>query len=465
MMTGIASALALIASAVAAPAAPASVEDVFTPENRNMLVMQLEAAIAEAQAEHGVVPARAAAEIRRKASLDYAPLDDIAEEYKLVRHRMVALLNVWRRSLSPEAQDALHRGVTTVDIYDTVRILQTKEAIGFLRDDMVAVEAQLVELAAAHRDTPMVGRTLGQHALPITFGKKVAVWAAANRRNIERLNAVECRLDTLGVLRGAVGTHLGLGPKGREIERQVSQSLGLGPTNPADWHGMRDVFAEYAAALAISSRVYAAIGEEVFLLQMTDIGEVHEQRPTTAVSSSTMPHKRNPSLSEALIHWGRVLPATAGILTEDVVNAFERDNTSRPNRTLEALSLDAEDMMDDVARLLDRLAIDDRRMAENLALTDGMILAQRLVLHLQDAVGKEVAETRVTAAAQRSMAEGIPFRASLLDDEVIAPHLADDLDELLDPAGYMGLSAEQVDATIAWLAARPTEPACSDGRN
>lgn len=460
-MTCLSGAMLFLSSVMLQTMAPSSIEEVFTPEYRNTLVMRVEAAIADAQADKGIISQQAAREINRKATLDYAPLDEITKEYKIVRHRMVALLNVWRRSLSPEAQNALHYGTTTVDIYDTVRILQIKETIGFLREDMLAVEAQLIELAEEHRDTPMVGRTLGQHALPITFGKKVSVWAAANRRNIERLNALECRLNTLGVFRGAVGTHLGIGPDGQEIEQQVANTLGLGPTHPADWHGMRDVFGEYAAILSISSRIYSAVGAEVFMLQMTDIGEVYERRPGTAISSSTMPHKRNPSRSEALIHWGRVLPATADILIDDIANTFERDNTSRPNSTIEDLSIDAETMMKDVSLLLDRLEIDEERMAENLEHTDGMILAQRLVFHLQDAVGKEVAETHVTMAARRALEKGTSFRQSLLEDPVIAPHLADDVDGLLDPKGYMGLAAEQVDATVAWLEARTANPGCS----
>ncbi|RFB05149.1 lyase family protein [Parvularcula marina] len=462
MMNSLISGWLLILASSSSPSSPQTVEDVFTPEHRNMLVMQVEAAIANAQADHGVISRKVAREIGRTATLEYAPLDEVAAEYKIVRHRMVALLNVWRRSLSPEAQNALHFGATTVDIYDTVRILQVRESIGLLREDMLAVEALLVELAREYRDTPMIGRTLGQHALPITFGKKASVWAAANRRNIERLNDMECRLVTLGVFRGAVGTHLGLGPKGIEIENSVAESLGLGPVTPADWHGMRDVFGEYASVLSISSRTYSKIGEEIFFLQSTDIGEVYERRASTAISSSTMPHKRNPSRSEALIHWGRVIPAEANILMDDIANAFERDNTSRPNSTIEDLSVDAAEMMDDLESLLERLEVEPDRMAENLGRTDGMILAQRIVFALQEDVGKEAAEAHVTEAARASLTQGLSFRESLLADPEIGPYLTDNIDELLDPSTYLGLSAEQADETIAWLASTPATPVCGE---
>jgi adenylosuccinate lyase len=440
---------------------PDRVAEVFTDAHLNTLVMQVEAALAEAQAAEGVISANAAREIRQTASPDYAPLDAVAAEYEIVRHRMVALLNVWRRSLSEEARQALHFGATTVDIYDTVMILQLKDAIAVMRTDLAALETSLMRLAIEHRDTPTIGRTLGQHALPITFGKKVSVWAAANRRNIERLNDVECRLNELGVMRGAVGTHLGLGPHGIAIEKRVASRLGLGPVAPADWHGMRDVFGEYAAALAIMARTHAKIGEEIFRMQMTELGEVREGRAATAVSSSAMPHKQNPNRSEALIHYGRTIPAQADILMADIANEFERDNTSRTNQTLVDMTLLAGDMIRDADRLIARLEVDKDQMARNLALTDGMILSQRIVFEVQDALGKEEAERHVGKAARRSVADGIPFADALMQDERLRPLLDGKVEALLDPATYMGLSAQQVDATATWLKSRPITANCA----
>jgi adenylosuccinate lyase len=306
----------------------------------------------------------------------------------------------------------------------------------------------------------MIGRTLGQHALPITFGKKVAVWAAMNRRNIERLKEVLARIETSGILKGAVGTHLGLGERGVEVEKRFAKTLGLEAPDPADWHGVRDVVAEYALALALISKSYAAIGGEVFRLQMTDIGEVIEVRPETAVGSSTMPHKSNPSRSEALVHAGRTIPRLAEVLLDDVENSFERDNTSRPNDVIEQISIEAARMMRDAQRLISSLEIDTTRMRANIDATDGMVMAQRIVLALADSIGREEVEERVRLAAERSIAEKTPFREALLADEILAPLLAERLDALLDPTTYIGLSATQVDRTNAAIArARRTDPA------
>jgi adenylosuccinate lyase len=446
-----------------------SVEAIFAQENTNAIVMRIEAAIASAQADYGVVPRAAADEITAKADIRYAPLADIEAENAIVRHRMVALLNVWRRSLSPEAGDALHRGVTTVDIYDTTLVLQLLETIDLLLADMGALEQDMVCLAERHKDTPMMGRTLGQQALPITFGKKVAVWAAQNRRNMDRLYEVRARLRTSGVLKGAVGTHLGLGEMGVEIETGVSERLGLDAPEPADWRPARDVFAEYAQVLALIAKSNAAIGGEVFRLQMTEFGELEESRPATAVGSSTMPHKRNPSLSEALIYYGRTIPAMAEIVLADVESVFERDNTSRSNQTLADISIEAADMMRDTRRLVGRLVIHADRMEANMDITDGMIMSQAVVLFLADTMSKEEAEERVRLAAEHSLDRGIAFRDSLLTDAVIGPKLVDVVDGLLDPRASLGLASRQVTRTTDWIAdgrARRGEPpliACRGG--
>lgn len=429
----------------------ADAKAIFSKENETALVMKVEAAIAAAQADHGVIPRAAADEIATKADVAYAPEADLAAEYDIVRHRMVALLNVWRRSLSPEAGDALHHGVTTVDIYDTVMVLQLLDMTRLLLGAMSEYEDAMMCLAVQHRETPMMGRTLGQHALPITFSKKVAVWAAQNRRNMDRLYELRARLQTSGLLKGAVGTHLGLGDKGAEIEARLAGYLGLGPPEPADWRPARDVFAEYAQVLALIAKSNAAIGGEVFRLQETDIGELAEVRVSTAVGSSTMPQKQNPNLSEALIYYGRTIPALADVLLADVESVFERDNTSRSNTTLAEISREAADMVSDAGRLLGRLHVDTRRMRANMDATGGLVMSQRIVLFLAERMSREEAEQRVRVIAAEVTASGQAFRDALLADDHLGPHLEGHVDKLLDPTTYLGLSPQQVDRTANWI--------------
>ncbi len=436
-----------------------TIEDLFEPNNRNQRIMDIEVAIAQAQAANGVIPKSAAEHIADMADVRYIPLDALALEYKKTNHRMVALLNVWSTHLDAEAANYLHYGVTTVDIYDTVRVLQVRDSILLLIEDMRDIETALLKQADKNRDTIMIGRTIGQHALPITFGKKVSVWAAQNRRNIERLKEVLKRVENRGVLKGAVGTHLGLGSKGIEIEKDVSKALGLSEPEPADWHGSRDVFAEYSQVLALIATSYGAMGEELFLLMTTDIGELSERQPKSNVGSSTMPHKRNPRMPERVIAHSRKIPRLSEVLLDDVSNRFERDNTSGPNRVVEEISLEASRLMRDTQRMIAAIEVNESRMLENVNRTDGMVMAQRIMLFLTDDIDRSEAEERVRQAANNSLEQGISFKQALLNDAVLAEHLKDDLETLLNPQGYLGLAAEQVDATSLYInRLRETDP-------
>jgi len=285
--------------------------------------------------------------------------------------------------------------------------------------------------------------------LPITFGKKVAVWAAENRRNKARMQELQKRLDRSGILKGAVGTHLGLGPKGILVEREVSTQLGLDTPYAADWHGSRDVFAEYGQVLALVSKSYAAMGAEVFRLSMTDIGELSERQAKANVGSSTMPHKKPPRWPERVIQHGRKIPRLAEILLDDVENSFERDNTSGPNRNIEEISLEAAAMMRTTKSMLKNMQINKDRMRQNLDETDGMIMAQRVMLFLSEHIDWTLAEEQVRAAAHKSIDTNMGFRDALLADPMLAPHLRTTLDDLLNPETYLGLAREQVDLTIA----------------
>jgi adenylosuccinate lyase len=205
---------------------------------------------------------------------------------------------------------------------------------------------------------------------------------------------------------------------------------------------------------------WARLGQDVFLLQMTDIGALVEERPGGAVGSSTMPHKVNPSLSEALIQQGRSIPRLAEIVQDDMINVFERDNTSRPNRAVADIALATEDMLGDASRLISRLRVNEARMAENLELSRGWILTQRIVFAVQDDLGRDGAEHRLRDLATASTGTGASLREAIESDpELSALFQPGELDELLNPRTYLGLDAELVDEVIAQArAARETDP-------
>lgn len=443
--------LLLVGCSAPASANRESIQDIFGEQGTLRRVLRVEAAIAQAQAKYGIVSQKAADEIHAKAQLGHLPLEEFRAEHARVHHRMVAVLNVWKRNLSPEAANAVHFGVTTVDVYDTVLAMQMRESLHRQLRTMRYVETHLMELAAKYRDTPMMGRTLGQHAMPITFGKKLGVWAAANRRNIKRTQELLGRIDHLAILKGAVGTYAGLGDEGVQVEAQMAKQLGFSAPEPADWHGMRDVVGEYGNVQALIARTYAAMGAEIFRLQMTDIGEVFEDRGASAVGSSTMPQKRNPGKSNALLHGGRMIPALGQVLLDDVANSFERDDTSRPNRAVGEIAVLADQNTRDALILLLRLQVNPQKMRKNMDRTGGLVMSQHVVLFLSPKLGREMAEEHVRMAAAKTLDTDISFRQALVSDPKLASQLRGYLDDLLDPTKTLGLSGVEVDRVLAQL--------------
>ena len=421
---------------------------IYSYDNTNQIVMNIEAALARAQASQGIIPEWAAEEITKKAEVRYMPKTEVDVENEFVRHRLVSRLNVWKRSLENGAEEYLHYGATTVDIFDTVLVLQIKASLGILIDDLIEIENLLLKLTKDNIETYMAGRTIGQHALPITFGKKTSTWLAENRRNIERLKAVEEKINRSVILKGAVGTYLGLGPKGIETELLMSQELGLGTPYIADWHGVRDVFAEYALTLALISKSFGRIGDELTLLQMTEIGETLENLGFKAIGSSTMPHKKNPRGPGNLVNFSRIIPRQSEIILDDMVNSFERDQP-RSDETLKDISITAELMTNTAIRLFNELEVNKDVMRENLNITNGLILSQRVTYFLADIIGKDTAESMIHDIAMKAITENISLSDAIKNDKIASQYFTDqDLKNLLDPETYIGLAIEQVEIII-----------------
>ena len=421
---------------------------IYSYDNTNQIVMNIEAALARAQASQGIIPEWAAEEITKKAEVRYMPKTEIDAENEFVRHRLVSRLNVWKRSLDNGAEEYLHYGATTVDIFDTVLVLQIKASLRILIHDLIEIENLLLKLTKDNIETYMAGRTIGQHALPITFGKKTSTWLAENRRNIERLKAVEEKINRSVILKGAVGTYLGLGPKGIETELLMSQELGLGTPYIADWHGVRDVFAEYALTLALISKSFGRIGDELTLLQMTEIGETLENLGFKAIGSSTMPHKKNPRGPGNLVNFSRIIPRQSEIILDDMVNSFERDQP-RSDETLKDISITAELMTNTAIRLLNELEVNKDVMRKNLNITNGLILSQRVTYFLADIIGKDTAESMIHDIAMKAITENISLSDAIKNDKIASQYFTDqDLKNLLDPETYIGLAIEQVEIII-----------------
>ncbi len=410
--------------------------------------MDVEVALAEAQSELEIIPLWAAKEISSKANIKYLSQKDIDEEHKLVRHTLVARLNVWKRSIDAEAAEYLHYGATTVDIWDTVLVLQIKDSIDLLIDDLLEIEDYLLTLTKDNLNTYMPGRTLGQHALPITFGKKTSTWLAENRRNIERLQHVQSKINKSGILKGAVGSYLGLGDMAIETESLMMQKLGLDEPSKDDWHGIRDVFAEYALTLAIVSKSFGRIGNELTLLQMTEIGETEEYLGSKSVGSSTMPQKKNPRGPGDLIEYSRVIPRLSEIVLDDMVNSFERDG-QKSDDELRLISIESEKMIDRAKPLLKELKVNKYKMRENLDITNGLILSQRLTFYLADKIGKDTANDLMHDVAKYALENNISLEEAALANKTIQENITKEaLSNILNPETYIGLAVDQAQLII-----------------
>ena len=425
-----------------------TVSDIFKPDYRNQLFLNVEAALAEAQSELGIIPAWAAEEIASKADIIYLPKIEIDAEHKLVRHTLVARLNVWKRSIDKDAAEYLHYGATTVDIWDTVLVLQLKDSIDLMIDDLLEIEDYLLTLTKDNLYAYMPGRTLGQHALPITFGKKTSTWLAENRRNIERLQHVQSKINKSGILKGAVGSYLGLGPQAIETEKLMMIKLGLDQPSKDDWHGIRDVFAEYALTLAIISKSFGRIGNELTLLQMTELGETEEYLGSRSVGSSTMPQKKNPRGPGDLLEHSRVIPRLSEIVLDDMINSFERDG-EKSDDELKQISIVTEQMLDRAKPLLKELKVNKKRMRENLDITNGLILSQRLTFYLADKIGKDTANDLMHEVAKYAISNNISLKEAAMENKTIKQNISEDeLLNILDPETYIGLAVKQAEMVI-----------------
>ena len=425
-----------------------TVSDIFKANYKNQLFMNVEAALADAQSELGIIPNWAAEEITSKTDIKYLSQKEIDTEHKLVRHTLVARLNVWKRSIDKGAAEYLHYGATTVDIWDTVLVLQIKDSIDLLIDDLLEIEDYLLTLTKDNLYTYMPGRTLGQHALPITFGKKTSTWLAENRRNIERLEHVQSKINKSGILKGAVGSYLGLGPQAIETEKIMMIKLGLDQPSKDDRHGIRDVFAEYALTLAIISKSFGRIGNELTLLQMTELGETEEYLGSRSVGSSTMPQKKNPRGPGDLLEHSRVIPRLSEIVLDDMINSFERDG-EKSDDELKQISIVTEQMLDRAKPLLKELKVNKKRMRENLDITNGLILSQRLTFYLADKIGKDTANDLMHEVAKYAISNNISLKEAAMENKTIKQNISEDeLLNILDPETYIGLAVKQAEMVI-----------------
>ena len=427
--------------------------EIFSDHAQLQCLLDVEAALARAQAKLGLVPAHVAATITAAARVENVRLDRIAASTRTVGYPVVGLVKELGRVAGDEAARYIHLGATTQDILDSALVLQLRQACGALRRDLLALARKLAEHALRYRQTPMAGRTHLQHAVPITFGLKCAVWAAPLATHIERLNAAMRR--TLVVeFGGAAGTLAPLGANGIAVVEAFAQELGLGvPDLP--WHVVRDGLAEMVAILGLICGTVAKFALDITLLMQTEVAEVCEPYTAGRGGSSTMPQKRNPIASEYILAATRGVHALIPLMFGAMVQDHERGTgpwQTEPLVIPQCFVLTAGALAHACA-IAEGMTVNVERMRQNLAATGGLIMAEAVAAALTPALGRAAAEEALTRACDRALAEGRTLSETLRDDPLLRPHLVDSvLERVMDPASYLGSAGAFVERVAARIA-------------
>jgi len=418
----------------------------FTQEARIQSWLDVEAALALAQARYGIIPQAAAQNIAENCQLSRIDLKEMDRLLREIGHGFVPMIKVLVKACSPESGKYVHYGVTTQNIQQTAQLhlaWQCQKIINGFVDDTLR---NLARMAQHHKATLMAGRTHGKHALPITWGYKVAVWIDELLHSRKRMKQAESRVFTV-MMGGAVGAFHATGETGRLVQDCVAQHLGM--------HSMRvpsraaQVYrTEYISNLCLLATTLQKMAEEVYLTSGEEYGEVSEAFKKGTVGSSTMPQKVNPKLAKGIIANSQKLYS---VLTSSLYvspRPFEADSSAYfifDANLQESMELMAEIVMR-AEELSRTLVIYPERMKQNVGITHGLINSEKIMMALVDRLGKDPAHELVYNMAMRSTHEGIEYGRVLREQPVIRASFSDsEIDTLLDPASYTGLCAQIAD--------------------
>lgn len=431
--------------------------EVFSDRRLIARYIEVEVALARAQARCGVIPGEAAEAIARESTLERIDFDHLRAETDIVGYPILPLVHQLV-AMCGEAGRYLHWGATTQDIMDTANVLQVRDALAIVDADIRSLRAILADLARKHRDTPMAGRTHLQHALPVTFGYKVAVWLAMFDRHQERLAQLRDRVLVVEFA-GAVGTLASLGTadgnRGFEVQVALAEELGLG-VPATTWHVARDGFAETVNLLALVTGSLGKIALDIMLMASTEFGELYEPFVKGRGASSTMPQKRNPISSELMLAAAKAVRQHAGLMVDAMVQDFERATGPWHAEWValpESFVLTA-GALHQARFALGGLIVDDARMRQNLGISRGLIVAEAVMMGLAPAMGRQQAHDVVYDACRTVNERGGTLADALAALPAVTRHFdRPAIDRLTDPANYLGLSPQMVDRALA-LSAR-----------
>ena len=424
---------------------------IFDEENRLQKMLDVEAALAWAHSQAGNIPKEDAQKIVEKASTKYVKLERVKEIENEIRHDVMALVRALAEACGSSGA-YVHLGATSSDILDTATALQLNEAVNLIEKRLNDLESVLLKRAEQHKKSIMMGRSHGQHALPTTFGFKIAVWTREVARHIQRLQ--DCRDRLLaGKMSGAVGTQAGLGPKALKIQELVMERLGIKAADISTQIVQRDRYAELTCILAILASTLDNIASEIRELQRPEIAEAFEAfEQKKQVGSSTMPHKRNPMISERICGLAKIMRSLVSPALENVPTWHERDLTQSSCERFvipeECILIDY--MLTLMIRVLKGLEVDEERMRKNMELTQGRMMSEAVMLALaKKGLGRQKAHELTRELAIKSHNEQRAFKNVLSENSTVKKVLSPkEIEEVMDPKNYLGTAIEQIELVI-----------------
>jgi 3-carboxy-cis,cis-muconate cycloisomerase len=423
---------------------------IFADENRVQKYLDIEAALARAQARIGVIPQEACDEICRHCTADQYDFAKLKVQTERIGYPVLPVV----QQLVSLCRDGLgewcHWGATTQDITDTATVLQIREALDLVEADIVGIADALAALAKRYRDTPMAGRSNLQQAVPITFGYKVATYLAAFERHRQRLKELRPRV-LVGEFGGAAGTLSSLGTSGLAVQAALMKELGLGQPEIA-WHTVRDRIAEVGCFLGLVTGVCGKIAFDVKLMMQTEVEEVYEPFHEGRGSSSTMPQKRNPISCVYITATTSLVRQHVAALLDAMVEDHERATGPWEIEWIavpEIFSL-AAGALAQTRFMMSGLQVDEKKMRANLDITRGLIVSEAVMMGLGPHIGRQYAHDLVYDICRQVVATGRTLLDLLAENKEVAKYLdRAALEKLCDPANYLGQAGEMVDRVLA----------------
>ena len=429
----------------------AEMRRIFEEESRVQKMLDVEAALAWAHAEVGDIPRKDAEKIEATASLKHVKLTRIKEIEHEIKHDVASLVRALAEACGSSG-GYVHLGATSYDIVDTANALQLKDALELIEKKLGNFEKTLIDKALQYEHTLMIGRTHGQHALPITLGFKFAVWMREVSRHIQRLR--QCRGRVLvGKMSGAVGTQAGLGEHAMKIQELVMQKLGICAADISTQIVQRDRHAELACVLALIASSLENFATEIRELQRPEIGELFEYfELEKQVGSSTMSHKRNPELCERVCGLARIVRSLVVPALEDVTTWHERDLTqsSTERFLLPETCILTDYLLFLMNNIVSSLRVDEERMLKNIEVTQGRFMSEAIMMALtRKGMSRQAAHELLRKLTIKSELQKRGFGEVLLEDSTVSQKLRKrGIDAALNPKNYLGTATRQVDLMV-----------------